>query len=136
MTQNLYKDAESVLRDNYEIYLATLEKTFSQELRLYKRQSDIYSDVYGASSGHSLEDYQLINGIVVGDDFKVIDSRSRGFLQAGFLYTSSKLPDTGDSIGIVGVDDKLRLYKIGSKNSLGMTEDVFIRFDLTSMEDK
>lgn len=103
------------------------------ELELHKQLDDVHSDVYGIDSGDTTGEPICIVGIVTGDEFFPTGGFSSGSFTQGWLYTSSRYVEVGDTLSIATSDDLTRRFKIESVHALGSTQDVFKRYKLAAL---
>lgn len=124
---------EDVVKTHHRAYLKSLERIYGIEMCLVKQLDDIHSDVYGTDSGDVSGEPITIVGIITGDEFFPSGGFSSGSFTSGFLYTTSKKVDVGDTVSIVVEDDLTRRFKVESKEAIGTTQDVFTRYKLASL---
>ena len=131
----LYSKVERVLKSRNRLYLKTLEKTHSIEIRYYRHEGGLYSEVYGMESGETWGEVGCFQGMITGDTFFPASMFGSGSFERGFLFSSSDLPHVGGVIEVSSQDGRSRRFKIESKMDLGTTTDVFTRFDISAMGD-
>ena len=132
---SFYQNVEDILQDNMIEKIKYLEKYYGIDIEVYKTERDVYTKVYGKNSGTSIEYIDTITGVIVSDDFFTTGLVSSGSFEEGFLYTSYKDNLVGMTIKINRQDGKTRNYKVESKESIGMTTNVFNRYKINSLAD-
>lgn len=133
MGSSLLQQIEQVAKTQSTIYLKNLLRQYGIPLKLFKQVKTTHSSVYGKTAGETVQNEDEIMGIVVGDDFFPSDSISFGTFEEGFLYTSSTIPQVGDTVQIERPGNQMRKFKIMEKQSLGTTNNVFDRFKLAAL---
>jgi len=96
-----------------------------------------YINVYGVQ-GSVLEKKDtniIINGIVVGDDWIVLDQTNHGTFKRGYLYTKSENIVPGYVLRIPRGQGEYRRYVIGLEEGLGTNMALRIRYTLESLQD-
>ena len=130
----MYKHIEKCLTKQQEIAIKSLMMRFKVKTLVYKSKNDDYSRAYGKQGGKSkLSPDHEIDSLLVGDDWFASDSTSTGTFQEGFMYTESDLVTVGDTIQVTRPDGKDYRYKVDSRQSIGYTSDVLVRFRLSAV---
>lgn len=132
---SFYSNVENILENTLIDKISYLEKYYGIEIDIYKTERDVYTKVYGKNAGTSIEYVDTITGVIVSDDFFTTGLVASGSFEEGFLYTSYKDNLVGMTIKIKRQDGKTRNYKVESKESIGMTTDVFSRYKIASLVD-
>lgn len=130
---SFYQNVEDILQDNMIEKIKYLEKYYGIDIEVYKTERDVYTKVYGKNSGTSLEFVDNITGVIVSDDFFTTGLVSSGSFEEGFLYTSYEPNLVGMTLKIARKDGKIRNYKVETKESIGMTTEVFSRYKISSL---
>lgn len=132
---SFYSNVENILEKTLVDKIAYLEQYYGISIDIYKTDRDVYTNVYGKNAGTSIEYIDTIKGVIVSDDFFTTGIVSSGSFDEGFLYTSYKDNIVGMTIKINRQDGKIRNYKVESKESIGMTTNVFNRYKINSLAD-
>lgn len=100
---------------------------------------DEYSAVFGVSAktpSSDLEKITTIMGILTAEQFTPIDDLSVGLTTGAYLYTTSDEIRVGDVIKLIrDVVIESRGYKITSKESIGTTMSIIMRYVVSSLGD-
>lgn len=131
-----YSNAEGILKKVHEAGLEQALFYFGLEINLYRPlKNDVYSQVHNRNAGTTTQLIKTFIGILQSDDFFPSNSQYAGGFEAGFLYT--KEPDilVGDTISVKPKDSKVRRYNIDKKESIGNSQEVFLRYTLTAIGD-
>lgn len=131
---SFYQQMEQIIKENGTRGIEHLEFYYGLDLEIHRpTKSDVYNRVHGGNAGGPTNLVKTFTGILHGDDFfPSNDTHSGGFV-SGFLYTSESDILVGDTIKIVPVDNKIRRFKIVSKENIGLTTEVFTKWKLSAI---
>lgn len=132
---SLLQNVEENIKKRNLAKLRALEKLYKLDLLLYKQTKNLSSDVFGKYSGENFSDPVPINGMITGDDFFPSSNYSSTSFERGWLFTSSENIDEGDEVSVESQDGKVRKFKVSSTHSIGMTLDVFVKYELSATGD-
>ncbi len=130
-----YTEIERIQKEHMGERLRYLEKYYGLYLDVYTPERDTYSEVYGKDANSTLKYEDCFIGILVSDDIFTTGPASAGSFDEGFLYTSSEMALVGKIIAVQTESKKSRRYRVEEKEALGMTDDVFVRYKLSSLAD-
>ena len=103
------------------------------DIKLFRPDEDVYSDVYGSYAGNKADYVRVFTGALVGDDFFAQDNAYAGNFQEGYLYTQDKDIRVGDILEVDSADNKVRRYKVDLPEGLGTQTTVSGRFKITNL---
>lgn len=129
---------ERIIKENGERGLEQLEFYYGVRLEVHRNvtaRGDVYSQVHGRNSGKEGMKVTDITGILVGDDFFPADDLYTGGFDLGFLFTRSDKVKVGDTLKVGVSDGKIRRYKVESKEDIGLTTGVFVKWKLSNLGD-
>jgi hypothetical protein len=130
-----FKEMERIVKEINTESLRVLEHYYGLELELFHEDKNGYSDVYGVHAGNNQTKIRNFIGILVSDDFYSADGQYSGNFEEGFLYTTDKDVKPTDVIKVKVSDTKIRRYKVIRKESIGMQDEVFVRYKLSNLGD-
>ncbi len=129
---------ESTLKQISDVQLKQLMILWGLDLKVFDQIEDVYSRVYGTSSGRRKtgKDFNIVRGITIGDDFFPSGPFSSGTFQEGWLYTEDldKIKP-GQFVDVPSLDGKSRRYHVKSLHDIGTTQSVFARYKLIAVGD-
>jgi hypothetical protein len=133
---SLLVDIERIIKHNSCGWLVALEKYQATKIKFFHAVKNNFTTVYGVDSGEeNVVHHGEFEAIVVNDDFFPIDPLSGGAFKEGWLFTNSTLIDVGDRVELDREDSRSRRYKIISKQSIGTTTSVFLKYRLSALGD-
>ena len=130
---SFYSNVEKILESSLIDKMSYLEKYYGLDIEVHRTEKDVYTRVYGENAGTHTEYVTTITGVIVSDDFFTSGIVSSGSFEEGYLYTSYTGDLVGTTIKINRQDGKTRNYKVDSKESIGMSTDVFNRYKINSL---
>ena len=134
MKNNFYSKHELTLKGRIQsVYLSHLIHLYGMPVRLRKSSIDVFSKVYGVESGEVSEDYEDIEAVLTADSFDSSDKIGTGIFDEGWMVTPQACKvNTGDLIEVLRDDGTYYQYKVVSKHTIGVTEEVMTKFRLAS----
>lgn len=134
MKNNFYSKHEATLKGRIqEVYLSHLIHLYGMPVRLRKSSIDLYSKAYGVESGEVSESYEEIEAILTSDTFDSSDKFGTGIFDEGWMVTREACKvNTGDLIEVLRDDGTYYQYKVVSKQTIGVTDEVMAKFRLSS----
>lgn len=127
-----FNEMERIVQANTESALELALHYYGQTLTLMRpTKADVYSAVHAKNAGGPMMNVGEIEGILHPDDFSSSDGVNAGNFEEGYLYTKNKNVMVGDIIVIVGGSERRR-FKIESKQAIGFTTDLFVKFHITN----
>lgn len=132
-----FNNVEKVIKDNAARGLEHIEFYYGIDTQIYREtpKNSRYSKVHGKNSGKEGEYLTTIIGLFESDDFFAADDGFSGSFELGFFYSRSNEVKVGDTLRIASDDGKERKYKVESKEDIGFTTTVFIKWKISSIGD-
>lgn len=90
--------------------------------------------VLGFVAGTQAVNQNIINILLLGDDFAPVDAFSIGTLREAIVYDPTETVEVGDIISVNRTDGRKREFKVERREALGNTKEVLRRFRVSSID--
>lgn len=133
---SLLQTIEGILNDNHLNRLEVIENRYAIKVKVYRPVKNVFNSVYGRESGEEFsQEFDVVDAIVIGDDFFPQDSYAAGGFKEGILYTSSDKVNIGDMVSLDRDDFKTRRYSVQNVQVIGSSQKVFKKFRISALGD-
>ena len=134
---SMIADMEEILEEQGKVGLNHLMHYYALDLEIHRarKKADVYSKVHGTNSGSATEPYKEFQGILQGDDLVQHSQHYLGNFETGYLYSLEAEIKTGDTIVVVRKDKRKVRFKVEKYEAIGLTQEVFGRWVLSSLAD-
>lgn len=136
MTNSIYSEAERCNKVHNYIAIHTLLKTnYVECIERKPDNSSPYRKVFGEFSGRVLEKgIKRIPVLITGSTLsEIYDGVSSLGFNKRYLYTTEDLPN-GTSLGVVRKDRVINYFQVIQCGTLGLTENVIRRYEISNIE--
>jgi len=135
MSRNFFTKAENILALYLPRFLRVAQYYQGLEIRLHRFKESVYSDVYGRHSQKEWREPEELIGVVTATGSYPVSPSFAPTFEEGYFYTTDKRANVGDIISIKRLDSKGRKFTLESKEAVGSTQQVWVKFRITQTEE-
>jgi hypothetical protein len=130
---SFHKEIERIIGDATPDRLDVLLYYYGITFNVYRERQSADTVVFGKAANAQSDLHHQIEALLIDDGYFPSDDILSGNFQEGYLYTKGDLL-VSDIVGIdsSSTDQKVRRYKVESKESIGLTRDICVRWKIVA----